>query len=131
MDLHDLGDRVHRHGACLSFVPVGNTALLFLGVPLNVAVLMKFPPMGPFMTELFPTGVRGTAQGFCYNAGRALGSFFPAMVGFIEPAAARRDDRGIQRHRLGLMIVMLMILPETRGRSLAELDGRAAVAPGD
>jgi hypothetical protein len=29
--------------------------------------LMKFPPMGPFMTELYPTEVRGTAQGFCYS----------------------------------------------------------------
>src|ERR1700690_3440711 len=52
------------------FVPMGNTALLFLGIPLNVMMLMKFPPMGPFMTELYPTSVRGNAQGFCYNAGR-------------------------------------------------------------
>ena len=32
---------------------------------------MKFPPMGPFMTELYPTEIRGTGQAFCYNAGRA------------------------------------------------------------
>ena len=32
----------------------------------------------------------------------------------------------------GVMIVMLMMLPETRGRSLAELDGdAAAAAPGN
>jgi MFS family permease len=63
------------------FVPMGDTALLIVGVPLFVVFLMKFPPMGPFMTELFPTEVRGTAQGFCYNAGRAIGSLFPALVG--------------------------------------------------
>ena len=51
---------------------------------LIIILLMKFPPMGPFMTELFPTAVRGTAQGFCYNAGRAIGSFFPTMVGFVS-----------------------------------------------
>jgi sugar phosphate permease len=57
------------------FVPMDNTALLFVGIPLFIIFLMKFPPMGPFMTELYPTAVRGTAQGFCYNAGRAIGSF--------------------------------------------------------
>jgi len=33
--------------------------------------------MGPFMTELFPTAVRGDAQGFCYNSGRAIGVLLP------------------------------------------------------
>jgi sugar phosphate permease len=45
------------------FVPMGNTALLFVGVPLFTVFLIKFPPMGPFMTELFPTAVRGTGPG--------------------------------------------------------------------
>src|ERR1700720_4110016 len=30
----------------------------------NAAILMKFAPMGPFMTELYPTNIRGTGQGF-------------------------------------------------------------------
>jgi len=36
------------------YVPVGDTGLLLLGIPLNTAILMKFAPMGPFMTELYP-----------------------------------------------------------------------------
>ena len=80
------------------FVPMDNTALLFVGIPLFAIFLMKFPPMGPFMTELYPTEVRGTAQGFCYNAGRAIGSFLPAMVGFVSQShVARRRDRPFQR----------------------------------
>ena len=60
------------------FVPMGNTALLLPRHPaVSSSFLMKFPPMGPFMTELYPTEVRGTGQGFCYNAGRAIGSLFP------------------------------------------------------
>src|SRR5262249_39176740 len=47
------------------YAPVGNTGLLLLGIPLNMAILMKFAPMGPFMTELCPTNVRGTGQGSC------------------------------------------------------------------
>jgi hypothetical protein len=56
------------------FVPMDNTALLFVGIPLFTIFLIKFPPMGPFMTELYPTEVRGTAQDFCYNTGRAIGA---------------------------------------------------------
>jgi MFS family permease len=66
---------------CL-YVLVGNTGLLLLGIPLNAAILMKFAPMGPFMTELYPTNIRGTGQGFCYNAGRAIGSVFMTAIGF-------------------------------------------------
>jgi MFS family permease len=111
------------------FIPMGDTALLLAGVPLFVAFLVKFPPMGPFMTELFPTEVRGNAQGFCYNSGRAIGSFFPTMVGYVSQSL----DLGVtialfSAVASGIMIVMLLLLPETRGRSLAELDGAPAAA---
>src|SRR5580700_1481398 len=110
------------------FVPMGDTALLLAGVPLNVALLMKFPPMGPFMTELFPTGVRGNAQGFCYNAGRAIGSFFPTMVGYVSQSLDLCTTIALFSAVASLlMIVTLMLLPETRGRSLAELDGAAGI----
>ncbi|PZR93650.1 MAG: MFS transporter, partial [Hyphomicrobiales bacterium] len=36
------------------YIPVGDTALLLLGIPLNASILMKFAPMGPYMTELYP-----------------------------------------------------------------------------
>ncbi len=108
------------------FAPLGNEALLFLGIPLNIVLLMKFPPMGPFMTELYPTDIRGTAQGFCYNSGRAIGSFFPTMIGFIAETMGLGAAVAIFSTAASLlMIVTLMMLPETRGRSLAELDAGA------
>ena len=112
---------------------MGDTALLLAGMPLFTALLMKFPPMGPFMTELFPTEVRGNAQGFCYNAGRAIGSFFPTMVGYVSQSLDLGTTIAIfSAVASGMMIVMLLLLPETRGRSLAELDGdAAAAAPGN
>ncbi len=114
------------------FVPVGDTALLFLGIPLNIAILMKFSPMGPFMTELFPTALRGTAQGFCYNGGRAIGSFFPTMVGFVSQVLPLGAAIAMfSALASGLMIVMLMMLPETRGRSLASLEPEPASAAPD
>ena len=44
------------------YVPVGDTGLLLLGIPLNAAILMKFAPMGPFMTELYPTNSAAPAR---------------------------------------------------------------------
>ena len=109
------------------FLPMGNTALLFFDIPLQMVFLMKFPPMGPFMTELFPTAVRGTAQGFCYNAGRAIGSFFPTVVGFVSQGLPLGATIAIfSALASGLMIVMLLMLPETRGRSLASLEPEPA-----
>jgi MFS family permease len=112
------------------FVPMGDTALLFAGLPLFTVLLIKFPPMGPFMTELFPTGLRGNAQGFCYNSGRAIGSFFPTMVGYVSQTLPLGMTIAIfSAVASGLMIGMLMLLPETRGRDLASLE-TAAVGPG-
>lgn len=105
------------------FVPVGDTGLLLLGIPLSVAILMKFAPMGPFMTELYPTALRGTGQGFCYNAGRAVGSFFMTIIGFavqIMPLGAAIAL--FCTLASALMIVMLLLLPETRGRNIADAD---------
>jgi MFS family permease len=104
-------------------VPMSNEMVLFVGFPLGFISLMMFSPMGTFMTELFPTSVRGAAQGFCYNCGRGIGAFFPALVGFLAarmglgPAIAVFCVAGY-----GLMIIGLLMLPETRGRSLVELD---------
>ena len=104
-------------------VPVGNIGLLLLGIPLNASILMKFAPMGPFMTELYPTNIRGTGQGFCYNAGRAIGSVFMTAIGFatvIMPLGAAIALFSTLAH--ALMIVMLLLLPETHGRAIASLE---------
>jgi MFS family permease len=105
------------------FVPWGNTALLFVGVPVFVVFLMKFPPMGPFMTELFPTELRGNAQGFCYNAGRAIGAIFPTGVGYVSQVLPLGATIAVfSAFASGLMIVMLLLLPETRGRRLDAME---------
>jgi MFS family permease len=109
--------------------PVSNQVLLFLGIPLNIILLTKFPPMGPFMTELFPTAVRGTAQGFCYNSGRAIGSLFPTAIGFMSQILPLGLSIAVlSALASGIMIVMLMLLPETRGRSLASLEAEPGAA---
>jgi MFS family permease len=109
------------------FAPLSNDMILPVGFLLGYINLMMFSPMGPFMTELFPTAVRGVGQGFCYNVGRGIGAVFPALVGILAarwglPAAiAIFSFSG-----LALMIVALLLLPETKGRSLASLERQFA-----
>lgn len=108
------------------FAPLSNAVILPVGFLLGYINLMMFSPMGSFMTELFPTSVRGVCQGFCYNAGRGIGAVFPALVGFLAtnlglgPAIAIFAFCG-----LALMIVALLMLPETKGRTLASLEQTA------
>jgi MFS family permease len=105
------------------YVPTEGAGLLLLGVPLNAAILMKFSAMGPFMTELYPTEIRGTGQGFCYNAGRAIGSVFMTAIGFATAIMSLGNAIVIfSTIAHALMIVMLLFLPETRGRSIASLE---------
>jgi MFS family permease len=109
------------------FAPLSNDLILPVGFLLGYINLMMFSPMGPFMTELFPTAVRGVGQGFCYNVGRGVGAVFPAMVGFL--AARLGLAAAIATFTfcgLALMIVALLLLPETRGRSLESLERQSA-----
>jgi hypothetical protein len=83
--------------------------------------------MGSFMTELYPTAVRGTGQGFCYNAGRGIGALFPALVGFLATKLGLGAAIAVfSLAAYGIMIVALLMLPETRGRSLLSLEQPAA-----
>jgi hypothetical protein len=46
--------------------------MLLLGFPLGFFSEGVFSGMGPFLTELFPTRMRGSGQGFSYNFGRGI-----------------------------------------------------------
>jgi MFS family permease len=109
------------------FAPISNDWILLVGFLLGYISLMMFSPMGPFMTELYPTAVRGTGQGFCYNAGRGIGALFPALVGFLAQRLGLGSAIAIfSLAAYGIMIVALLLLPETRGRSLASLETAAS-----
>jgi MFS family permease len=58
--------------------------MLLLGFPLGFVISGIFSGSGAFLAELFPTAMRGSGQGFCYNVGRGIGATFPAVVGFLS-----------------------------------------------
>jgi MFS family permease len=107
--------------ALYMLVPFGNGTMLFLGFPLGLSAFMMFSPMGPYMTELFPTRIRATGQGFCYNFGRGIGALFPALVGRLTAEVGLGNAIAIFGvGAYAVMILAILTLPETMGRSLPE-----------
>ncbi|MEN0074366.1 MAG: MFS transporter [Paracraurococcus sp.] len=100
-------------------MPISDTVMLLLAAPLGFILYMMFSAMGPFLTELYPTEVRGSGQGFCYNVGRAFGALFPALVGFLSQRLGLGPAIAVfAAGAYGLMIIALLMLPETRGRDV-------------
>jgi MFS family permease len=96
-----------------------NSAVLILGFPLGFFASGSFSPMGAFFTELFPTPVRGSGQGFAYNSGRGVGALFPALVGFLSKHIPLGKAIAVfALAAYALMILGVIFLPETRGREL-------------
>jgi len=109
--------------AVYTYLPIGNHLMLVLGFPLGFFASGSFSPMGSFLTELFPTRVRGSAQGFAYNFGRGVGALFPTLVGYLS--ARLSLGHAIAAFAVTAyvgMIVAVCLLPETRGKELSVAD---------
>jgi MFS family permease len=102
-----------------TLVPITDAVTLALGFPLGFFQSGIFSGMGAFLSELYPSAVRGSGQGFSYSAGRAFGALFPAVVGQLSVQAPLGRVFGAMT-ALGYAIVILaaLALPETRGRAL-------------
>jgi len=108
------------------FAPLSNAMILPVGFLLGYIDLMKWSPMGTFMTELFPDSVRGVGQGFCYNDGRGIGALFPAAVGLLADRLGLGNAIAVFGvFGLSLMILALLTLPETKGRTLESAEQTA------
>jgi MFS family permease len=100
-------------------IPVDNTTIMFLGFPLGFFASGIFSGMGPFLTELFPTRVRGSGQGFAYNFGRGVASFNTLFVGLLSATLPLGQSIGVfALIAYGLLILAALLLPETKGRVL-------------
>ncbi|MGW0756567.1 MFS transporter [Streptomyces sp. NPDC002814] len=100
-------------------IPSGaNTLLLVLGFPLGFCMSAIFSGFGSYLSELYPTAVRGAGQGFTYNAGRAVGAIFPTTVGFLADSWGVGGALVFGAIGYGVAALALLGLPETRGKEL-------------
>jgi len=106
-----------------TYLPISNHVMLVLGFPLGFFASGSFSPMGSFLTELFPTRVRGSAQGFAYNFGRGVGALFPTLVGYLSARLSLGHAIACFAVTAYLaMIIAVCLLPETRGKELSVAD---------
>jgi MFS family permease len=77
-----------------------------------------------YLTERFPTGVRGVGPGFAYHTGAAIGSLTPTVIGIMQ-------ERGMPLgNAMALLIaiagvtvaVVIWFGPETQGRKFEAID---------
>jgi MFS family permease len=127
-----LADRIGRRNLFLIFsigaialvllytqLPLSNEILWVLGFPLGFFASGYFSGVGAFLTELYPTRLRGSGQGFCYNFGRGIGALFPFLVGALSERTALANAIAIFAvAAYGVFFLAAFALPETRGRVL-------------
>ena len=73
-----------------------------------------------YLSERFPTEARGVGTGFAYHAGVGIGSYAPFLIGRLQDGGT--DLRVAMAYCIvtaGVLVVVLLWLgPETRGRTL-------------
>jgi MFS family permease len=100
-------------------VAVSDAQMLVLGFPLGFFQSGIFSGMGAYLSELYPSAVRGSGQGFSYSAGRAASALFPAIIGAASVHASLAASIGVTAAAAyGVVIVAAFVLPETRGWEL-------------
>jgi MFS family permease len=107
----------------LDLTPLSRLYMYFF---IGVTVFGVFGSFTYYLPELFPTRLRGTGAGFCYNIGRVIAAAGPFLVGTV----AARGVNSLQTalHALfwvgvvplaGVALALSPLVVETKGRVLA------------
>ena len=106
----------------LDLAPETRLRMYFL---IGLTVFGVFGSFTYYLPELFPTRIRATAAGFCYNIGRVVAAAGPFLVGEIAARGVAGTDTAIRTlfyvgfiPALGLLLLPLII--ETKGKKLAD-----------
>jgi MFS family permease len=102
------------------------TSALWLAFPLGFCTLAPFAAYAVYFPELFPTRLRSTGVGFCYNAARVLAAAAPFALGSLSKLYASSTDEtaglrvaaSIVAFVYAAGFVGLLFAPETRGEPL-------------
>ena len=73
-----------------------------------------------YFPEIFPTRLRGTGVGFCYNTVRYLTAPFPFLLGWLSTMMPFRTVAVLMTSIYLVGIVALLWAPETKGQPLPE-----------
>ncbi|HEY2290000.1 MAG TPA: MFS transporter [Thermoanaerobaculia bacterium] len=106
----------------LDLAPETRLVMYFL---IGLTVFGVFGAFTYYLPELFPTRLRGTGAGFCYNVGRLIAAVGPILVGSIAAQGANSLTSALTAlFYVGFVpLAGLFLLPwaiETKGRTLED-----------
>jgi MFS family permease len=87
---------------------------------MGFAQLAVFAGYSIYFPEIYPTRMRGTGVGFCYNTVRYLAAPFPYMLGWLSTQMPFRTAAIMMSGIYVLGMVALFWAPETKGKPLPE-----------
>jgi MFS family permease len=101
------------------YTVVADWQLLIAGPLLGYFASGIFSGFGPYLSELYPSAVRGAGQGFCYNVGRGVAGVGPFLIGWLSAHFAIGTAMTVVAVLAYLLAVFAVaFLPETRGKEL-------------
>ena len=126
-----ISDAVGRKRTYVTYLLFASLLLPLYGVTRSPWLLLLLGPLvaffgtgyysgfGALTAELYPTSIRGTAQGFTYNLGRIASAAAPFTVGTL--AASRGFSAAFAVTGVAFLLAAMAWrwIPETRGRQLA------------
>ncbi|WP_084215941.1 MFS transporter [Pseudonocardia spinosispora] len=124
-----IADRIGRRAAIIaSLLGVGVTLPLY-ALTANQTALLWFGPLfaffaaftglfGSYLGELFPTRMRATGAGFCFNVGRGVSAFAPLALGALTAGIGLSGGLLICAGFFILAGLVTFLLPRTDGRQL-------------
>ena len=125
-----VSDRIGRKRTYITYL-LSAAVLLFLYVSIRTPLVLLV--LGPFVAffatgyfsgfgavtaEIFPTSIRGIAQGFTYNIGRIVSAAAPFTVGTLAQAQGFGTALSISSLAFLAAAAAWIWIPETRGRTL-------------
>ncbi|HOA62014.1 MAG: MFS transporter [Verrucomicrobia bacterium] len=87
---------------------------------MGFAQLAVFAGYSIYFPELYPTRLRGTGVGFCYNTVRYVAAPFPYLLGYMSTLLSFRTAAIVMSGIYLFGIVALVWAPETKGQPLPE-----------
>jgi len=87
---------------------------------MGFAQLAVFAGYSIYFPEIYPTRLRGTGVGFCYNTVRYLAAPFPYMLGWLSTQMPFRTAAILMSSIYVIGAVALIWAPETKGQPLPE-----------
>lgn len=92
--------------------------LLVIGPLVGYFAHGYFSMFGAMLAELFPTRIRASAQGFCYNTGRLASAAAPFAIGAASTKYGLGFSIACDAAFFALGAMLIWLLPETKGTEL-------------